>query len=123
MYKHISKEHDSNVENVNFDWKVISKHKKPLQRQLAEAIRIDKKTPEVNLNSKNEYFKQSVKRIEIVNDGLREQCEYCSRKFNSVKELEIHEIDFHIKYSCKKCEYKAFGRKDLDHHMSSAHNE
>ena len=53
MYKHVTKEHNGNVENVNFDWKVLSKHKKPLQRQLAEAINIDKKSPDVNLNSKN----------------------------------------------------------------------
>ena len=37
------------------------------------------------------------------------------------KELENHEIDMHIKFDCKKCEYEAFGRKDLNQHMSSKH--
>ena len=122
MYKHVAKQHNGNGENVDFDWKVLSKHKKPLQRQLAEAIKIDKKSPEVNLNSKNEYFKHNVQRLDIVRDGWTEECEYCSRKFNNLKELEIHEIDFHIKYKCKKCEYQAFGQKDLDRHTNSTHN-
>ena len=121
MYKHMMKEHGDDVTNVEFDWKVLSKHQKPLQRQLAEAIQIDKKSPEVNLNSKNEFFKQSIKRIEIVKEGFKEQCEYCSRKLNNLKELENHEIDFHIKFDCKKCDYNAFGRKDLSVHMSSKH--
>ena len=122
MHKHVSKEHADNVEKVTFDWEVISKHKKPLQRQLAEAVKINKKSQEVNLNSKNEYFKHNVQRIEIVRDGWTVQCEYCSRKFNNLKELEIHEIDFHIKYNCKKCEYQSFGKKDLNQHISSIHD-
>ena len=76
----------------------------------------------MNLNSKNEYFKHSVQRIEIVRDGWTVQCEYYSRKFNNLKELEIHEIDFHIKYNCKKCEYQSFGKKDLNQHISSIHD-
>ena len=121
MYKHMMKEHGNDLNNVEFDWKVVSKHQKPLQRQLAEAIKIDKKSSEVNLNSKNEYFKHNIKRIEIVKEGYTEQCEYCSRKLNNLKELENHEIDMHIKFDCKKCEYEAFGRKDLNQHMSSKH--
>ena len=123
MYKHIVIDHAGTAENVEFDWKVLSKHKKPLERQLAEAIQIDRKPKNVNLNSKNEYFKQSTKRIEIVKDTNSEQCEYCSRKFLSLSDLENHEKDIHIRYKCKMCDYKAFGRKDLALHMNELHKD
>ena len=123
MHKHIIKDHGGIAENVEFDWKVLSKHKKPLERQLAEAIQIDRKPRNVNLNSKSEYFKQSTQRIEVVKDSKSEQCEYCGRKFQSLADLEFHEIDVHIKYKCKVCDYEAFGRKDLKLHMNDIHND
>ena len=121
MYKHICKDHEGIGTNVEFDWRVLSKHNKPLQRQLAEAIQIDKKASDVNLNSKNEYFKHSNKRIDVVQDTCKEQCEYCGRKFHNLKELENHEIDQHIRYSCKQCQYHSFGRRDLNQHVKSNH--
>ena len=102
---------------------VLSKHWKPLERQLAEAIQIDRKPRNVNLNSKSEYFKQSTQRIEVIKDSKSEQCEYCGRKFQSLADLEIHEIDVHIKYKCKVCDYEAFGRKDLKLHMNDIHKD
>ena len=42
MFKHIEKEHAGNVESVAFSWKVTKKLKKPMQRQLYEAVKISR---------------------------------------------------------------------------------
>ena len=55
MRKHVDNEHEGNGENVEFQWKVTGTFKKPLQRQLTEAVKISRKPNEENLNSKNEW--------------------------------------------------------------------
>ena len=80
MNKHIVKEHGGKPDEVEFDWKIIGKFKKPLSRQLTEAIRIDKKSKDDNLNSKNEYFRHTVKRISLSNSDSKEECGYCGKK-------------------------------------------
>ena len=62
------------MQRCKLTWKVLRKHKKPLQRQLHEAINIDKKSPIENLNSKNEFNGQSVKRLAIVNSNIILDC-------------------------------------------------
>ena len=42
MHKHIMKEHKGKAHEVDFDWKIVGKYRKPLSRQLAEAIEIEK---------------------------------------------------------------------------------
>ena len=65
MHKHVLKNHKGNSDVVIFDWKIKGKYKKPLSRQLAEAILIDKKSTNMNMNSKNEFFSYSVTRPEV----------------------------------------------------------
>ena len=57
MHKHIVSDHAGNIEDVTFDWKVLGKFQKPLQRQLDEAINIEGNSKESSLNSKSEYYK------------------------------------------------------------------
>ena len=65
--KHIEEEHPSNKDEIKFSWKIIKKHKKPLQRQLHEAVRIKHKCEGESLNSKYEYLSQRINRINIEN--------------------------------------------------------
>ena len=44
MVKHVNKEHEGNTDEAEFTWKVIKKHRKLIQRQLQEAVRIQNKT-------------------------------------------------------------------------------
>ena len=125
MHKHVMKEHEGNSNGIIFDWKISGKFKKPLSRQLAEAVKIDKKAKDVNLDSKNEYFSQSVKRLGLAKDDDKEKCGYCGRKFPTIEELQTHEQEFHTEYRCKreKCEYTSIGLKDLKYHTKSLHQE
>ena len=50
--KHMLKEHHDKVHEARFEWKVLRKFDKPLQRQLTEAINIESKSAAENLNSK-----------------------------------------------------------------------
>ena len=43
MLRHIEKEHDVKVEEINFEWDVTGSFAKPLLRQLSEAISLKKK--------------------------------------------------------------------------------
>ena len=64
MWKHIQSEHaNENTENITFSWKVSSKMRKPLERQLTESVRIARAAPEENLNSKSEFNSYSIKRL------------------------------------------------------------
>ena len=123
MYKHALKEHNGNTDRFVFDWKVLGKFQKPLSRQLAEAIEIDSKAKEVSLNSKSEYFQHSVKRLQLNDHENKEECTYCSRKFQKVEDLQTHETDFHTKHKCNTCEYIAIGLKDLSYHVKHKHSD
>ena len=43
MFKHVNNEQGGQCNEANFTWKVLRKHVKPLQRQIHEAVNIDKK--------------------------------------------------------------------------------
>ena len=124
MYKHIEKEHDGDCSNVNFNWQVIGKFRKPLERQLSEAIDIKRKPLDENLNSKNEFYRQNLNRIILNNEDKPETCGYCSRKFEVWNDLQKHEQFFHTRYQCKnaECGYLSFGERDLKHHYQTVHN-
>ena len=121
MNKHVMKDHEGNPTGVTFDWKIKGNHQKPLRRQLLEAILIDNKSKDVNLNSKNEYFSQSVKRIGLNSAGDKEECGYCGRKFAKIDDLQTHEENFHTKSKCNTCDYVSFGKKDLAYHTQNMH--
>ena len=120
MHKHIQNEHAGDGENITFNWKVIGTFQKPLTRQLFEAIHIDKKANNVNLNSKCEYFKHNIQKIGMTEGEY--QCNYCGRVFRMMSELKIHEKSVHTRFQCKQCKYLSFGEIDLTHHLKSQHN-
>ena len=60
MYKHSVSEHSGECDETDFSWKVLSKHRKTLHRQISEAVNISSKLPCENLNSKSEFNGQSV---------------------------------------------------------------
>ena len=122
MNKLIVKEHGGKPDEVEFDWKIIGKFKKPLSRQLTEAIRIDKKSKDDNLNSKNEYFRHTVKRISLSNSDSKEECGYCGKKLKNLDDLQIHEKDFHTQQKCPSCSYVSYGQKGLTYHMNDVHS-
>ena len=121
MYKHILTNHKANQNEVKFDWQINGHFKKPLQRQLDEAVNIENIPKELSLNSKSEYYKHNVKRISINKEELKEQCNYCGRMFKEVLEVENHEKDFHMRYKCASCVYEAYGQKDLKQHVKIVH--
>ena len=119
MAKHIRNEHAGNKEGVEFVWKVLKKHNKPLQRQLHEAVRIQNKQPDENLNSKSEYLGQRIKRLCL--EQAKFNCNTCGREFNSIPQVKDHEDMFHKKMKCEKCDYNAFGSYNLNEHTQRIH--
>ena len=45
-----------------------------------------------------------------------QQCEYCSRLFSNVVDLETHEKQIHTRMKCRNCDYVSFGERDLKEH-------
>ena len=85
--KHIDEDHEGNVECVKFTWKVLMKHKKPLRRQLHEAVNIDNKSPGENLSSKREFHSQRIKRINLESQF---DCKTCGSMSNSPDQFLSH---------------------------------
>ena len=102
---------------------MIGHYQKPLSRQLAEAIKFDKKPNEESLNSKHEYFKHSIKKLELNQGENKEECAYCGRKFKKIEDLQTHETEFHMEKKCQHCEYIGIGQKDLTYHTKTKHQQ
>ena len=121
MYKHMKNEHDNLTrQECEFRWTVVKKFKKPMQRQLSEAISIDSENSEHLLNLKNEYFKANIKGIDL----CRKQfiCTHCSRISENSTVLNEHIMQFHKQYDCEKCDYRAFGLDSLKRHREEKHS-
>ena len=123
MNKHVMIEHEGNHEGIEFDWKIVGKFKKPLPRQLTEAIKIDNKTKDESLNSKTEYFHHTTKRSVIEGREDKEECAFCGRKFGRINELQKHEEDFHTKHTCTICGDELFGMKSMLYHIKEKHKD
>ena len=80
--------------------KLLGKFKKPLPRQLTEAIKIDNKTKYESLNTKTEYFQHTTKRLGIEGREDKEECAFCGRKFGRINDSLKHEQEFHTKHTC-----------------------
>ena len=122
MSKHINLEHGGNKEGVEFTWKVLKVHPKPLQRQLHEAVVIKNKKDEDSLNSKSEFNSQRIKRISLDKNMANLNCDICGSKCNTIEEKIAHTAKFHKRYKCQKCEYLSFGTSGLDEHVLVKHN-
>ena len=121
MRKHMMESHNNDINKCDFSWKVIGKFKKPMLRQLSEAIHINNTDNNKLLNLKNEYFKNNIENMKMVTDSPDYTCRNCSRKLASREELSIHMIDFHEKFTCQQCKYEAFGKIDINLHMQTKH--
>ena len=121
MYKQILGEHKNQPHGVEFEWGIVGKFVKPLERQLSEALCIEETPMHEGLNSRKEYFHHNVKRIGLTDDQRSEQCDYCSRKFETITDLEKHEKLVHIRYKCQHCDYLSFGDRDLKYHTDESH--
>ena len=121
MLKHMQNEH-SNLESeeCNFKWKVMAKFRKPMQRQLSEAINIENCKNNELMNLKNEYFRNDIKGISLYNKQVK--CKHCSLELGSIDELTSHIEYVHKRYKCQSCEYKAFGTSDLTNHTKISHS-
>ena len=62
MFKHTMKDHENEIEKVDFEMKLAGVFKTPLERIINEGVRIKERKPEELLNSKMEFFGPSVKR-------------------------------------------------------------
>ena len=120
MWKHIKNEHKSkNPQDITFNWKVSGKLRKPLERQMTEAVNIARAKPNEVLNSKTEYNFHSIKRLKIQNNSQDFQCFECSGKFKMKNELKIHYEINHMRIICENCDYVAFGKRDYERHNTA----
>ena len=67
IYKHIQKEHNGNMDLVEFKWKVIGSFRKPLTRQITEAVKIRNDEGPQNLNTKHEFNAQRKIKLSLKN--------------------------------------------------------
>ena len=122
MWKHIQNEHQSeNSHDITFSWTVSGKLRKPLERQMTEAVNIARAKPNEMLNSKTEYNSHSIKRLKIQNDNKDFQCFECAGKFRLKTEMKTHYEINHMRIICESCEYVSFGKRDFEHHNNTAH--
>ena len=125
MWKHIIDEHNGDPANVSFSWKVTRKCNKPIQRQLCEAVRINRKPNEQNLNTKCEYNGQRLRKINIHNDKAHDyhgyNCQICGHEFVRLPEKEGHEKMFHTQKQCTYCTQVQFGERGMTEHVNNFH--
>ena len=100
---------------------VIGKFRKPMVRQLTEAVLINNTPKQELLNLKNEYFKNKVDHLQISNEDCI--CKKCGLKCNNKDELFDHIRGFHQRFKCDYCEYTSFGSKDLKFHIETVHSD
>ena len=122
MKKHIDKEHEGNKDDIEFAWKVLLKHNKPLQRQLHEAVKIKNRKPNENLNSKSEFNGQRIQRVGLEKSRIEWDCKVCGATFNSKYNMNEHENKFHKRIKCSVCDYMSFGTTDLNEHSKNTQN-
>ena len=121
MRKHIENEHRDDCSNCDFEWKVISKLKKPMLRQLSEAVHINNTKKNELLNLKNEYFKNNINALQLENSEEEITCRACGRIFDTKSEFRDHFTAVHNRFGCRECDYKSFGMRDLNTHMQIKH--
>ena len=94
--------------------------KKPLRRQLYEAVKINRKKKDENLNTKHEYNGQRLRKLEVIQENSFD-CKTCGQLFKTLQQRKIHTETFHQKTKCNECEYEAFGQNGHTEHMRSTH--
>ena len=122
MWKHVVNEHNSDPSNITFSWKVTKKCNKPLQRQLCEAVKINRKKKDENLNTKYEYHGQRLRKLEVNHDKFHD-CKTCGQLFSKFNDMKNHKELFHVNIKCeeKECDVVYFGTSGLKEHMKNIH--
>ena len=121
MRKHIESEHKNSHSKCEFEWKEINSFRKPVQRQLSEAVHIHNTDSNEVLNLKNEYFSNNIKGLELANSENRITCNSCGRNFDQKDQFEEHFKAVHKKINCARCDYISFGDRDLKNHTEICH--
>ena len=119
MQKHIVSDHKGHQDDVTFSQKVIKVCKKPLRRQLYEAVKINKKKKDENLNTKHESNGQRLRKLVIQENSF--DCKTCEQLCKTLQHRIVHTEKFHQKTKCNKCEYEAFGQSGLKEHVRLIH--
>ena len=86
------------------------KHRKPLRRQLHEAVNINNKSPDENLNSKSEFHSQRIKRINLENQF---DCKTCGSMSNSPDQASKLHIEVFSHFNDKIFDNKCFHKESL----------
>ena len=121
MRKHIEQEHGGDSDNVNFSWRVLRKHQKPLHRQLHEAVKINNTKKEESLNSKIEFNGQRKRRVEVEKYKRDFICNICSAKYDTKHEVDEHVEKFHRRIKCDNCAFLAYENTGLKEHVKNEH--
>ena len=105
-----------------FEWSLVNTFRKPMLRQLTEAVYIYNTKATESLNLKNEYFKNNIEGIQLSKDQIY-TCNKCGRNFETRSNLTEHFKDIHERLECVSgnCDYKSFGSKDHKNHMKLVH--
>ena len=107
---------------MNFKWTVLGSFRKPLTRQITEAVKIRGNQGQQNLNSKNEFNAQKVQKIVIERSKPKYDCSVCGRLFESEREKEQHEVKFHRVLVCEICKETVYGERALQEHINNIHS-
>ena len=102
-----------------FVWNVVKGFRKPLLRQLTEAVHIKHAGNDKVMNLKSEYFSNEINGIVLNKKEM--VCKHCSKKFDKLLDMRDHFKLVHEKLQCSKCEYVSFGRKDMGIHVKYKH--
>ena len=103
-------------------FKVLKKHKKPLQRQIHEAVNINRKTSKESLNSKDEFNYNNTKRLRLEEKTANpHDCKTCGALFNSETDMNLHDEKFDKKKIYNVCDYECFGMSVMQEHKKTKH--
>ena len=91
--------------DTSFSWKVSSKFRKPLERQLTESVNIARASSQENLNSKSEFNSHSIERLLLPNEKEHFQCNECSALFVGKFLLMKHFQANHKRIICESCDF------------------
>ena len=86
MRKHIENDHENESGRCEFEWSIVNSFRKPMLRQLTEAVYINNTKNDECLNLKNEYFKNNINGIQLSKDKSY-ICSKCGGNFETRNDL------------------------------------
>ena len=107
MKKHLEDEHAE--EPCNFAWSVVNSFRKPMLRQITEAINIKNTSKSSLMNLKQEYFTNDVNGIVL--NKKEHRCKECGKCFDKLPDVKLHLKAMHENINCDQCSHISFGEK------------